>query len=165
MRDNHLVNVSGLPGHFMALDMNTEHLILYLKQLFASKGLYSTWDRLSDISPAISEIQKIKKHFGTMLGVSWKNQVHHDANTHALVFRLAEKIKALKIQQYQPNRMPSAAPAPDLLQMGWSKLASGILLKFNEKLRAFHENKLYEDAVEPDELPPIQFSATLQEGM
>ncbi|KAJ3775656.1 hypothetical protein FB446DRAFT_626883, partial [Lentinula raphanica] len=64
MRDNHFVNVSGLPGHFMALDMNTEHQILYLKQLFAAKGLYSTWDRLSDISPAISEIQKIKKHFG-----------------------------------------------------------------------------------------------------
>ncbi|KAJ3818593.1 hypothetical protein F5880DRAFT_1754362 [Lentinula raphanica] len=149
MRDNHLVNVSGLPGHFMALDMNTEHLILYLKQLFASKGLYSTWDRLSDISPAISEIQKIKKHFGIMLGVSWKNHIHRDANTHALVFRLAEKIKALQIQQYQPNHTLAAVPAPDLLQVGWSKLASGVLVKFNEKLRACRENRFYEDTVEP----------------
>ena len=31
MRDNMLVNVSGLPGHFMAVDLNIEHLIGYLK--------------------------------------------------------------------------------------------------------------------------------------
>ncbi len=27
MRDNHIVNVSGIDGHFMAMDMNVEHLI------------------------------------------------------------------------------------------------------------------------------------------
>jgi hypothetical protein len=31
MRDNMLVNVSGLSGHFMAVDLNIEHLIGYLK--------------------------------------------------------------------------------------------------------------------------------------
>lgn len=31
MRDNMIVNVSGLPGHFMAVDLNIEHLIGYLK--------------------------------------------------------------------------------------------------------------------------------------
>lgn len=31
MRDNMLVNVSGLPGHFMPVDLNIEHLIGYLK--------------------------------------------------------------------------------------------------------------------------------------
>jgi hypothetical protein len=31
MRDNMLVNVSGLSGHWMAIDMNIEHLIGYLK--------------------------------------------------------------------------------------------------------------------------------------
>lgn len=31
MRDNMIVNVSGLPGHFMAIDLNIEHLIGYLK--------------------------------------------------------------------------------------------------------------------------------------
>jgi hypothetical protein len=31
MRDNMIVNVSGLPGHFMAADLNIEHLIGYLK--------------------------------------------------------------------------------------------------------------------------------------
>jgi hypothetical protein len=31
MRDNMLVNVSGLPGHAMAIDLNIEHLIGYIK--------------------------------------------------------------------------------------------------------------------------------------
>jgi hypothetical protein len=31
MRDNMLVNVSGLPEHFMPVDLNIEHLIGYLK--------------------------------------------------------------------------------------------------------------------------------------
>lgn len=31
MRDNMLVNISGLPGHWMGIDMNIEHIIGYLK--------------------------------------------------------------------------------------------------------------------------------------
>lgn len=31
MRDSMLVNVSGLPGHWMGIDLNIEHLIRYLK--------------------------------------------------------------------------------------------------------------------------------------
>ncbi len=31
MHDIMLVNLSGLPGHFMPIDMNIEHLIGYLK--------------------------------------------------------------------------------------------------------------------------------------
>ena len=31
MHDNMMVNVSGLPGHFMGVDLNIEHLIGYLK--------------------------------------------------------------------------------------------------------------------------------------
>ncbi|KAH9058017.1 hypothetical protein EDB83DRAFT_2506745 [Lactarius deliciosus] len=34
MRDNMLVNPSGLPGHAMGIDMNIEHLIRYLKVVF-----------------------------------------------------------------------------------------------------------------------------------
>lgn len=31
MRDNMIINVSGIPGHCMAIDLNIEHLIGYLK--------------------------------------------------------------------------------------------------------------------------------------
>ena len=61
MRNNMLVDISGLPGHWMAIDLNIEHLIGYLKRLFTSKGVYSQWDRLGNISAAISHLQAIKK--------------------------------------------------------------------------------------------------------
>lgn len=63
MRDNILVNPSGLDGHAMGIDLNIEHLIVYLKVInsnfvqnslnanqvnlqgiFAAKGIYSNWD-------------------------------------------------------------------------------------------------------------------------
>ena len=70
MRDNMIVNVSGLPGHFMAVDLNIKHLIGYLKvrehcydntincdkhfqMFFVAKSLRSSWDRLGDISGAV----------------------------------------------------------------------------------------------------------------
>lgn len=31
MRNNMIINISGLSGHFMAVDLNIEHLIGYLK--------------------------------------------------------------------------------------------------------------------------------------
>ena len=31
MRDNMIINISGLSGHFMAVDLNIEHIIGYLK--------------------------------------------------------------------------------------------------------------------------------------
>ena len=31
MHDNMLVDISGLPGHAMVMDLNIEHLIRYLK--------------------------------------------------------------------------------------------------------------------------------------
>jgi len=31
MRDNILINPSGIPGHVMGIDLNIEHLIGYLK--------------------------------------------------------------------------------------------------------------------------------------
>jgi len=36
--------------------------------LFATKGLYASWDRLGDISAAVDYLQKIKKEVGIALG-------------------------------------------------------------------------------------------------
>ncbi|KAF8906798.1 hypothetical protein CPB84DRAFT_1744923 [Gymnopilus junonius] len=61
MCDNMLVNISGLPGHAMAMDLNIEHLIGYLKRLFVAKGVYSNWDHFGNISAAIPHLQTIKR--------------------------------------------------------------------------------------------------------
>jgi hypothetical protein len=60
VQDMMLVNISGLPGHTMAIDLNIEHLIGSLKALFALKGIYANWDWLGNLSAAINHLQKIK---------------------------------------------------------------------------------------------------------
>ncbi|KAJ7705802.1 hypothetical protein B0H14DRAFT_3526240 [Mycena olivaceomarginata] len=43
MRDNMIICISGKgPGHCMAIDLNIEHLIGYLKNLLQAKGMTST---------------------------------------------------------------------------------------------------------------------------
>ncbi|KAJ8461886.1 hypothetical protein ONZ45_g18133 [Pleurotus djamor] len=64
MRDNMLLNISGLPGHAMPVDLNIEHLIGYLKTLLVVKGLYSTWEHLGDASACIVQLQHLKKEMG-----------------------------------------------------------------------------------------------------
>ncbi len=44
MRDNSLVNISGLDGHFMAIDMNIEHLINDIKVHFLSLLLLDSFN-------------------------------------------------------------------------------------------------------------------------
>ncbi|KAF8258084.1 hypothetical protein EI94DRAFT_1816167 [Lactarius quietus] len=61
IHDNMLVNPSGLPGHAMGINLNIEHLIHYLKTLFATKGIYSNWDRLGNIAAGINYLQLVKK--------------------------------------------------------------------------------------------------------
>ena len=69
VRDNMISNVSGLQGHGMGVDMNAEHGINALKTLFSSKGIYSTWDRLGDISACIVQLEDIKRQTCLALGV------------------------------------------------------------------------------------------------
>ncbi|KAJ3732475.1 hypothetical protein DFJ43DRAFT_997148, partial [Lentinula guzmanii] len=156
MRDNHLVNISGHPGRFMPVDLNTEHLIGYLKRLFAAKGIYSMWDHLGNISPAIVKVENVKKHFAKMMNTSWKNRTHKDADTRTLIWRLANKIGELGIQEYRPNRLVDFAPvAPDLIQSGWMKLKSSAIPAFNKKITALGEAGIYEE--DKDDLPTMQW--------
>jgi hypothetical protein len=81
MHDNMLVNVSGLPGHAMGMDLNIEHIIQYLKVQFGHsfklychlltenaclyrhclpQGIYANWERLGNISAAVNYLQLIK---------------------------------------------------------------------------------------------------------
>jgi len=71
----------------MLIDLNIEHIIGYLKVdqlmsncisltylsqfLFATKGLYSIWERLKNISSIIEFLQNIKKQMGASLGTPY----------------------------------------------------------------------------------------------
>ncbi|KAF8873122.1 hypothetical protein BD779DRAFT_1452195, partial [Infundibulicybe gibba] len=99
MRDNLLINISGLPGHAMGIDMNIEHLIWYLKALFAAKGMYSNWERGGDISAAIDNLQTLKKQIAKSFKISYQGSTHSDVDTSDLVWRIANTARDLKIQE------------------------------------------------------------------
>jgi len=97
-------NVSGLQGHGMGVDMNAEHGINVLKTLFSSKGIYSTWDRLSDISACIVQLEDIKRQTCMALGVGHEGMTHHTPNTSHLVWKVADKAREGNLLVFQIDR-------------------------------------------------------------
>ncbi|KAI9449898.1 hypothetical protein BJY52DRAFT_1192215 [Lactarius psammicola] len=144
VRDNMLVNPSGLPGHAMGIDMNIEHLIRYLKTLFAAKGIYSNWDRLGNIAAGINYIQLVKKQVTNSLKSGYRGSTHTDVDTSALVWRIASKAKELELQSMIANREAnlSAHPVVDLLTVGFRKFHTSSLATFNKKLADMRQGGL-----------------------
>ncbi|KAF8223803.1 hypothetical protein L208DRAFT_1315277 [Tricholoma matsutake] len=99
-----LVNISGLPGHAMAIDLNIEHLIGSLKALFASKGIYANWDHLGNLSATTNHLQKIKTQVTQTMETNYQGSIHKDINTNELVWWIANKAHDLQLQDFIPNR-------------------------------------------------------------
>ncbi|KAE9391528.1 hypothetical protein BT96DRAFT_778974, partial [Gymnopus androsaceus JB14] len=89
MRDNHLVNPLGLPDHFMAIDMNIEHHIGYVKALFSTKGLYADWEHLGSVSAGVVHIQACKKKVGKMMDTSYQKEGHTNVDTDSVAWEVA----------------------------------------------------------------------------
>ena len=183
MRDNSIVNVL---GKFMPIDLNIEHLIGVLKvgltanplscsltitqELFAAKGIYSTWDRLGDVAACIDAVQCLKKSVGKSLATSYKSQSHQTPDTAALVQRVAAKAKEDRLQERVLNREENKAckVTTDLHAAGQKRLET-TLVTFNKKMRAVIQGKVQDSEVpaleEVDELvvPDFVF-ADLGEG-
>ena len=172
MRDNMLVNISGIEGHSMAIDINMEHLIGQLKasflfictniltvvqDLLSAKGLESTWDRLGDISAAIDYLNKIKKKVTSALS-SYQRSTHTTPDTSHLVWRLADKIWDEELQVFREKRLGNSKVKAivDVLATGEAKLKSSSLATFNKKISAMVKGHAYED--EQDGIPQTQLS-------
>ncbi|KAF9070725.1 hypothetical protein BDP27DRAFT_1198239, partial [Rhodocollybia butyracea] len=85
MRDNHILNMSGLPEHFVGADLNIEHNIGNIKETYSSKGVYADWDHLGDIAGSTIHMQAAKKKVGKMFDTSYKKKTHSNVNTTDLV--------------------------------------------------------------------------------
>ncbi|KAH9174560.1 hypothetical protein EDB89DRAFT_2067508 [Lactarius sanguifluus] len=156
MRDNMLVNPSGLPGHAMGIDMNIEHLIRYLKTLFAAKGIYSNWDRLGNIAAGINYLQLVKKRVTNSLRSGYRGSTHTDVDTSALVWRIANKANELGLQSVITDRDANsdARSVVDILSTGFKKFRTSSLATFNKKLADRGQGSL--DQPEADEITPCQ---------
>jgi hypothetical protein len=174
MRDNMLVNPSGLLGHAMGIDMNIEHLIRYLKvfyfhicyvqglmnrnkqTLFAAKGIYSNWDRLSNIAAGVNYLQLVKKQVMNSLKSGYRGSTHTNVNTSALVWQIARKANELELQTVIINRddKSTVRPVVDVVTAGYRKFQTSLLATFNKKVTDMRQGKSSESEV--DEIAPCQ---------
>ncbi|PPR02842.1 hypothetical protein CVT24_002320 [Panaeolus cyanescens] len=170
MRDNSLINVSGLDGHCMGVDLNIEHLIKELKELLEAKGDESTWDRLGNISASIHYIKKVKERVARTMSSSYQSKTHTTPNTDHLVWLVADDIRDKKLDVYHTNRQFNSKTTPigDALAIGEQKLKSATLATFNRKVQAMVSGQLYVDAEEDqgeiDTLPPIEDVVTVSDA-
>ncbi|KAH9010955.1 hypothetical protein EDB83DRAFT_2234175, partial [Lactarius deliciosus] len=156
MRDNMLVNPSGLPGHAMGIDLNIEHLIRYLKTLFAAKGIYLNWDQLSNISAGINYLQLVKKQVTKSLKSGYQGSTHTDVDTSALVWRIANKARELELQTTIDNL--TSHPVADIFTTGFKKFQTSSLATFNKKLADMRQGSPGPNhwQSEVDEIAPCQ---------
>ncbi|KAH8979980.1 hypothetical protein EDB86DRAFT_2768527, partial [Lactarius hatsudake] len=163
IRDNMLVNLSGLPGHAMGIDMNIEHLIRYLKTLFAAKGIYSNWDRLGNIAAGINYLQLVKKQVTKSLKSGYRGSTHTDVDTSALVWRIANKASELKLQCTIPGRGSNSTvrPVVDILTARYRKFQTSSLATFNKKVANMRQGKPLTSQSEVDKIAPCQVTESV----
>ncbi|KAF8815608.1 hypothetical protein BYT27DRAFT_7248987 [Phlegmacium glaucopus] len=115
-----LVNPSGLQGHAMGIDMNIEHLIGYLKALFAAKGIYADWDCLGNISAVVNYLQLIKKRVTRSLGTNYQGSTHKNTPVNVLVIHIADHVQELKFQhEHQSRCNVQSKTVPNLHRVGY----------------------------------------------
>ncbi|RXW18372.1 hypothetical protein EST38_g7482 [Candolleomyces aberdarensis] len=164
IRDMAIVNISGLPGHAMGIDLNIEHLIRYLKSLFAAKGIYSNWDRCTHISAAINNILILKRQITWSLNISYQGSTHTKADSSILVKRVQAKAKEMNLHLTVPGRR-DAAVRPDLRAVGFQKVQSGSLATFNAKRRAIVSGVCTQPVEEVDEISAPDFEGTPEDSI
>ncbi|KAJ7659848.1 hypothetical protein B0H17DRAFT_954591 [Mycena rosella] len=133
VRDNIILKMSRGPGKGQGVDMNMEHNIGKIKELFARKGIYGGWDRLANISAAIDVLDSIQRSMAASLGASYSGTGHKNMDTSDLVWRVARKARELELNRPQVNRRGKATN--DLLVAGEAALKSSTIATFNKKRR------------------------------
>ncbi|KAF8236842.1 hypothetical protein L208DRAFT_1250356, partial [Tricholoma matsutake] len=158
MRDNMIVNVTDLPGHAMGMDLNIEHIIRYLKTLFAAKGIYANWERLGDISAAVNYLQLIKTKVTRSMHTNYQGSMHKVVDTCKLVWHIANKAWELHSQEVVLVRdgQSSAKYVPNLCTKGQEKFTASSLATFNKKVQDMAAGRVV--LPENDEMPVPEFA-------
>ena len=178
MRDNMLVNPSGIPGHAMGIDMSIEHLIRSLKVpnisiirhyithqpvqqgLFAAKGIYSNWDRLGNITAGVNYLQLIERRVTGSLGSGYQGSTPTDVDMSSLVWRIANKSRELRLQEVTADRTANThcRPVIDVSLAGYRRFDASSLATFNKKIAELKQGIQTEAdlEIETDEIVPCQ---------
>jgi hypothetical protein len=161
-----IVNMTGIPGKSMGVDLNMEHNIGIVKAMFAAKGMHASWDHLADISAASDLLKDVKKKVASSLEASYTGTTHKTPDVSELIWTVERKEKELGINQYQQDRDGNGKVKPviDALANEERMIWTGSLLTFNKKLKNLVVGGAGTEDDE-DELPPvdIDYSNTNEE--
>jgi hypothetical protein len=137
------------------------HISDPLQFLFAAKGLYSTWERLSSISAIVEFLQNIKKQVTAALGCPYKGTSHTTPDTSDCVWKVANKVNELGLYKFEIGREGNemAKKTVNIISLSEKRLKSSTLATFNKKVRRLHDGYLDEDTeLDVDEMPPAALS-------
>ncbi|KAF7324360.1 hypothetical protein MSAN_02522500 [Mycena sanguinolenta] len=159
VRDNMVFKMNaGRDSKGQGVDMNIEQNIGKIKELFAAKGVYGSWDRLANISAAIDVLGSVKTNMAASMGASYNGIGHKDVDTSDLVWRVASKARELKLNVAQKNR--EGKPTPDLLVVGETVLKSSTLSTFNKKRRELLKGIISVTEEDTDDIPTLDILVT-----
>jgi hypothetical protein len=135
--------------------------------VFVSKGLRSSWDRLGDILGAVIQLQNIKKQVSKALGASYQGKTHTTPDTSMLIWKIANDVWEHSLSKYQPGRKGNEKQklVPNLINVGERKLLLSSLETFNKKLACMKAGNLNEvvEVTEDDDIPCIQMTVEIDE--
>lgn len=118
--------------------------------------MYSNWERLGNILAAVNHLQKVKVQVARSMHTNYQGSTHKQADTSALVWRIANKAWDLDLQDHnknQHNQNTSTRRVPDLRSLGQDKFASSSLATFNKKVQDLIAGYAVEE--EADEMTPV----------
>jgi hypothetical protein len=184
MRDNAIINLTGLEGDCMPIDLNIEHLIGELKVrlvsiiyllgdlkcarqlLFAAKGIYSTWERLGTLSAIVVLLRHVKKQTCAGLSNRYQGATHTTPDTSESVWKVAHKIRELGLDKFESGREGNnmAKKTINILDLGEQRLKSSTLATFNKKVQRLHDGFNDEEAeLDIDTIPAVAINLGTEE--
>ncbi|KAI0074983.1 hypothetical protein K474DRAFT_1600590 [Panus rudis PR-1116 ss-1] len=114
-----LVNPSGQPNSFISIDLNEEHDVRNLKDVFGLIGAYATWENIGAMSASIPCQQRVKDHIVQQLNHFSRGKTHTSPAHEPDVQRLQATYETGRIHKMTPGRrLDGTAIAKDFVGIG-----------------------------------------------
>ncbi|KLO10215.1 hypothetical protein SCHPADRAFT_999732 [Schizopora paradoxa] len=115
-----LVNVTGKPGRFKAVDLLQEHQNFWAKIIYMARGSNRSWKWLSMITLCIWALREVLRNVRLQYKARYNGKSHTSPDTQAEIAKLTQFLEAEKIQTFWPARPRNAQSVPvrDLIALG-----------------------------------------------
>ncbi|KIY46989.1 hypothetical protein FISHEDRAFT_46222 [Fistulina hepatica ATCC 64428] len=142
--DNYLVNTSGLPGHWIELDLLQEHYNFWIKRLFGEKSYGFNTTHLSEhIALNIKGFSELRDLFPHLFGYARRSGKHTDSSTRNDINELGHHYRQDEVHMFRRGR--SHHTVGNEFAAGYDRLASGVCVDFIR--RTAHGGSVHGDDV------------------